>query len=69
MLDCIEDSFEENVRKTREEMCIRDRINTVTLETIGEVTECLKDLPLLEEEIVSVSVEMCIRDRKRSDRL
>ena len=35
---------------------IRVVINTVTLETIGEVTECLKDLPLLEEEIVSVSV-------------
>lgn len=35
---------------------IRLVINTVTLETIGEVTECLKALPLEEEEIVSVSV-------------
>ena len=35
---------------------IRIVINTVTLETIGEVTECLKNLPLIEEEIVSVSV-------------
>lgn len=35
---------------------IRLVINTVTLETIGEVTECLKTLPLVEEEIISVSV-------------
>ncbi len=35
---------------------LRIVINTVTLETIGEVTECLKELPLIEEEIVSVSV-------------
>lgn len=34
---------------------IRMVINTVTLETIGEVTECLKELPLIEEEILSVS--------------
>jgi len=36
--------------------CIRLVINTVTLETIGEVTDCLKELPLTEEEIISVSV-------------
>lgn len=35
---------------------IRLVINTVTLETIGEVTECLKTLSLVEEEIISVSV-------------
>lgn len=35
---------------------IRLVINTVTLETIGEVTECLKELPVVEEETVSVSV-------------
>lgn len=35
---------------------IRLVINTVTLETIGEVTACLKELPLVEEEIISVSV-------------
>lgn len=35
---------------------IRIVINTVTLETIGEVTECLKELPLIEEEMISVSV-------------
>lgn len=35
---------------------IRMVINTVTLETIGEVTECLKTLPVIEEEILSVSV-------------
>lgn len=35
---------------------IRLVINTVTLETIGEVTDCLKELPLIEEEIISVSV-------------
>lgn len=35
---------------------IRMVINTVTLETIGEVTECLKELPLIEEEMISVSV-------------
>lgn len=35
---------------------IRLVINTVTLETIGEVTECLKELPIVEEETVSVSV-------------
>ena len=35
---------------------IRMVINTVTLETIGEVTECLKTLPVLEEEILSVSI-------------
>lgn len=35
---------------------IRVVINTVTLETIGEVTDCLRELPLIEEEIVSVSV-------------
>lgn len=35
---------------------IRLVINTVTLETIGEVTDCLKELPLEEEEIISVSV-------------
>lgn len=31
-------------------------INTVTLETISEVTECLRELPLIEEDIISVSV-------------
>lgn len=35
---------------------IRIVINTVTLETIGEVTECLKTLPLVEEETICVSV-------------
>ncbi len=35
---------------------VRLVINTVTLETIGEVTDCLKELPLIEEEIISVSV-------------
>lgn len=35
---------------------IRLVINTVTLETIGEVTDCLKVLPLVEEEMISVSV-------------
>ena len=35
---------------------IRMVINTVTLETIGEVTECLKTLPVTEEEILSVSI-------------
>lgn len=35
---------------------IRIVINTVTLETISEVTECLRALPLIEEEIISVSV-------------
>lgn len=35
---------------------IRMVINTVTLETIGEVTDCLKALPVTEEEIMSVSV-------------
>lgn len=35
---------------------IRIVINTVTLETIGEVTECLKELPLIEEETISISV-------------
>ncbi|MCD8198025.1 MAG: precorrin-6A reductase [Lachnospiraceae bacterium] len=35
---------------------VRLVINTVTLETIGEVTDCLKELPLVEEEIISVSV-------------
>lgn len=34
---------------------IRIVINTVTLETIGEVMDCLKSLPLIEEEILSVS--------------
>lgn len=34
---------------------IRMVINTVTLETIGEVMECLKSLPVAEEEILSVS--------------
>lgn len=35
---------------------IRMVINTVTLETIGEVTDCLKTLPVAEEEILSVSI-------------
>ena len=35
---------------------IRMVINTVTLETIGEVTDCLKSLPVTEEEILSVSI-------------
>ncbi|HBN57007.1 MAG TPA: bifunctional cobalt-precorrin-7 (C(5))-methyltransferase/cobalt-precorrin-6B (C(15))-methyltransferase [Lachnospiraceae bacterium] len=35
---------------------VRLVINTVTLETIGEVTECLKTLPLVEEEIISVGI-------------
>lgn len=35
---------------------IRLVINTVTLETMGEVTDCLKELSLTEEEIISVSV-------------
>ena len=35
---------------------IRMVINTVTLETIGEVTDCLKALPVTEEEIMSVSI-------------
>ncbi|MBS6396128.1 MAG: precorrin-6A reductase [Clostridiales bacterium] len=34
---------------------IRLVINTVTLETIAEVTECLRELPLLEEEVLSIS--------------
>ena len=34
---------------------IRLVINTVTLETVGEVMQCLKDLPLIEEEILSVN--------------
>lgn len=34
---------------------IRVVINTVTLETVGEVMQCLKELPLIEEEILSVS--------------
>ena len=35
---------------------IRMVINTVTLETIGEVMDCLKTLPVTEEEILSVSI-------------
>ncbi|MDO4260793.1 MAG: precorrin-6A reductase [Eubacteriales bacterium] len=35
---------------------VRLVINTVTLETVAEVTECLKELPLIEEEIISVSI-------------
>lgn len=35
---------------------IRMVINTVTLETMGEVTECLRTLPVTEEEIISVSI-------------
>lgn len=35
---------------------IRMVINTVTLETIGEVTDCLKTLPVTEEEILCVNV-------------
>jgi len=35
---------------------IRLVINAVTLETIGEVTKCLKELPLVEEEILSIEV-------------
>ncbi len=35
---------------------IRMIINTVTLETLAEVTECLKMLPVTEEEILSVSI-------------
>ena len=34
---------------------IRVVINTVTLETISEVMDCLKSLPLIEEEILSMS--------------
>lgn len=34
---------------------IRVVINTVTLETVSEVMQCLKELPLIEEEILSVS--------------
>lgn len=34
---------------------IRVVINTVTLETVGEVMQCLKELPFIEEEILSVS--------------
>ena len=34
---------------------IRLVINTVTLETVGEVMQCLKELPLIEEEILSVN--------------
>lgn len=34
---------------------IRVVINTVTLETVGEVMQCLKELPLIEEEVLSVS--------------
>ena len=35
---------------------IRMVINTVTLETIGEVMDCLKALPVREEEILSVNI-------------
>ncbi len=35
---------------------IRIVINTVTLETISEVMDCLSELPLMEEEILSISV-------------
>lgn len=35
---------------------IRMVINAVTLETIGEVMDCVKTLPVTEEEIVSVSI-------------
>ena len=35
---------------------VRLVINTITLETMGEVTECLKTLPLIEEEIISVGI-------------
>ncbi len=35
---------------------IRLVINAVTVETVGEVAECLKSLPLIEEEMISVSV-------------
>lgn len=35
---------------------IRMVINTVTLETIGEAVNCLKTLPVTEEEILSVSI-------------
>lgn len=35
---------------------IRMVINTVTLETIGEVMDCVKTLPVTEEEIMSVSI-------------
>ena len=35
---------------------IRMVINTVTLETIGEVMDCLNMLPVTEEEILSVSI-------------
>ena len=35
---------------------IRMVINTVTLETIGEVMDCLKTLPVREEEILSVNI-------------
>ncbi len=40
----------------RKNPSVRLVINTVTLETIGEVTDCLRALPLIEEEIISVSV-------------
>lgn len=35
---------------------IRMVINTVTLETVGEVMNCLRELPVTEEEILSVSI-------------
>lgn len=34
---------------------IRMVINTITLETVSEVMECLRELPVIEEEILSVS--------------
>lgn len=40
----------------RKNPAVRIVINTVTLETIGEVTECLRTLPIIEEETVQVSV-------------
>ncbi|MCD8098558.1 MAG: precorrin-6A reductase [Lachnospiraceae bacterium] len=40
----------------RKNPSVRLAINTVTLETIGEVTDCLRALPLIEEEIISVSI-------------
>lgn len=40
----------------RKNPAVRMVINTVTLETIGEVTECLRTLPVVEEETISVSV-------------
>ncbi|MCD8249577.1 MAG: bifunctional cobalt-precorrin-7 (C(5))-methyltransferase/cobalt-precorrin-6B (C(15))-methyltransferase, partial [Lachnospiraceae bacterium] len=40
----------------RKNPSVRLVINTVTLEPIGAVMDCLRALPLIQEEIISVSV-------------